>query len=65
MTDDEVIDATKVTVEYEFYRGSDCVVLVPFPPKSGGARILITGSLEDLRALIDSMSGLLDDLENE
>lgn len=65
MTDEVYIDATQVTVEYDFYRGSDCIVLAPFPPDLGGTRILITGSLEDLRAVIDSMSGLLDDLENE
>jgi len=61
-----ILEATGLTVEYENVRGRDAIAVVKFPdPHPDGDRVLILGSLDDLRDVVDSMNKLLDDLADE
>lgn len=61
MSVEVVLDVAAVTVEYDRVRGQDAVLIVPFPSGEGG--VALHGSLADLRAVVDSIDGLLCDLE--
>lgn len=54
--------ADKLTVEYDSSRGRHLVVLCPFPD-DGRDELAVAGTVAELREVVDSMSKLLDDLE--
>jgi hypothetical protein len=63
-----ILDATRLTVEFDFdfVHRQEAIALVKFPnPDPDGDRVLITGSVGDLRDVVNAMSKLLDDLEEE
>jgi hypothetical protein len=62
-----IIDCANVTVEYDTHEGKDAVLLVPFPAggDSDEHSVLLTGSLDDVRAVLDTIAKLADDLDEE
>lgn len=61
-----IIDCGKCTVEYDTHQGQDVVLLVPFPAPDDADQhsVVLVGSRDDMRAVLDSIARLLDDLDN-
>jgi hypothetical protein len=63
MSPDLRMDASAVTVEYDYFKRQDAILVRPFPHVNDAPVFLLVGSLSDLRGVVDTMSRLLDDLE--
>lgn len=59
------IDAARCTVEYDNVGRSDGLAVLPFPHPGEDDGVIIYGSTDDLRAVVDAMAKLLDDLEDD
>lgn len=63
-----IVDCAHVTVEYDTIAGCDAVLIVPFPnpdPDDGRTVALTGASVADIRGVLDSAAGLLDDLQDD
>lgn len=59
------LPANAVTVEYDTVGREDAIMIVPFPndDPDDGRTVKIYGSIEDLRGVVDTMSNMLDSLD--
>jgi hypothetical protein len=65
MASDLRLDASAITVEYDTLGRQDAILLRPFPHVDDTPVLRLVGSLTDLRGVVDTMSRLLDDLEED
>lgn len=60
------LSADALTIEYDTVQGKDAIMIVPFPntDPDDGRTVKIHGSVADLRGVVDTMSNMLDSLED-